>query len=194
MKKGFTIIEVSILFVIFLIVAILVAPISLDDTAQARNTSVWRTIQTDFDNIFYSVKTRLDSNSDFHFQDTLKKILESEVKANEKKYKISYLNGKSVDSRYVFDDYKLTIANSTLAMKFLSENSEKLEALIMYDVNGNSGPNVWGKDVFGYNVYRNKLEPFCKAQSIDIQKADCSKHGTGVCCSNYYLLGGSFDD
>ena len=36
MKKGFTIVEVSILFVIFLIVAFLVAPLSLDDTMQAK--------------------------------------------------------------------------------------------------------------------------------------------------------------
>ena len=36
MKKGFTIVEVSILFVIFLIVAFLVAPLSLDDTKQAK--------------------------------------------------------------------------------------------------------------------------------------------------------------
>ena len=47
MKKGFTIVEVSILFVIFLIVAFLVAPLSLDDTIQAKNTSRWRNVQGD---------------------------------------------------------------------------------------------------------------------------------------------------
>ena len=44
MKKGFTLVEVSILFVIFLIVAFLVAPLSLDDTLQAKNTSRWRSV------------------------------------------------------------------------------------------------------------------------------------------------------
>lgn len=52
MKKGFTLVEVSILFVIFLIVAFLVAPLSLDDTLQAKNTSRWRSVQSDFMNIF----------------------------------------------------------------------------------------------------------------------------------------------
>lgn len=47
MKKGFTLVEVSILFVIFLIVAFLVAPLSLDDTLQAKNTSRWRSVQSD---------------------------------------------------------------------------------------------------------------------------------------------------
>ena len=58
MKKGFTIVEVSILFVIFLIVAFLVAPLSLDDTMQAQNTSRWRNVQQDFTNIFYSISTQ----------------------------------------------------------------------------------------------------------------------------------------
>ena len=62
MKKGFTIIEVSILFVIFMIVAILVAPLSLDDTIQAKNTSRWRNVQSDFSNIYYSLKNRMDEN------------------------------------------------------------------------------------------------------------------------------------
>ena len=52
MKRAFTIVEVSILFVIFLIVAFLVAPLSLDDSMQAKNTSKWRNVQEDFSNIF----------------------------------------------------------------------------------------------------------------------------------------------
>ena len=54
-KSGFTIIEVSILLVIFLIVAFLVAPLSLDDTRIAKNISRWRGVQGDFVNIFYLI-------------------------------------------------------------------------------------------------------------------------------------------
>ena len=43
------------------------------------------------------------------------------------------------------------------------------------------------------NVYDNKFEPFCKNDTLLIQKNDCSKGGTGLCCSNYYLIGGSID-
>jgi type II secretory pathway pseudopilin PulG len=57
MKKGFTLVEVSILFVIFLIVAFLVAPLSLDDTMQAKHTSKWRNVQLEFSNIYYSINT-----------------------------------------------------------------------------------------------------------------------------------------
>ena len=59
MKKGFTIVEVSILFVIFLIVAFLVAPLSLDDTMQAKNTSRWRGVQQDFTNIYIWLMKRI---------------------------------------------------------------------------------------------------------------------------------------
>ena len=52
-KRGFTLVEVSILFVIFLIVAFLVAPLSMDDTVQANYTSRWKNVQSDFSNIFY---------------------------------------------------------------------------------------------------------------------------------------------
>ena len=32
-----------------------------------------------------------------------------------------------------------------------------IEGLLMYDVNGQMGPNTWGKDVFGLNIYKNKF-------------------------------------
>ena len=63
MRRGFTLVEVSILLVIFLIVALLVAPMSLDDTRQARNTSRWRNVQIEFSNIFYSPDLQKIENS-----------------------------------------------------------------------------------------------------------------------------------
>ena len=55
MKKGFTIVEVSILFIIFLIVAFLVVPLSLDDTKQAKNISRWISAQQEFENMYNTV-------------------------------------------------------------------------------------------------------------------------------------------
>ena len=81
MKKGFTLVEVSILFVIFLIVAFLVAPLSLDDTLQAKNTSRWRSVQSDFMNIFYSINTEGElSNSDF--KSSFNAVLANEIKGD----------------------------------------------------------------------------------------------------------------
>ena len=56
MKKGYTILEVSILLVIFIIVAFLVAPFTVDDTMQAKNISKWIAAQSNFSNIVYHLK------------------------------------------------------------------------------------------------------------------------------------------
>lgn len=191
MKKAFTIIEVSILFVIFLIVAFLVAPLSLDDTAQAKNISRWRNVQTDFSNIFYSVNTENADASDF--KDKFNFVLQDEITGDAKPYKITFLNGTFPNSTYRFSDYKTTTNNAVLSVKFFDRPQGDLQGLLMYDVNGTAKPNVWGKDVFGLNIYSDRFEPFCKNESVNIQRQECSKDGTGLCCSNYYLIGGSFE-
>ena len=192
MKKGFTIIEVSILFVIFLIVAFLVAPLSLDDTTQAKNISRWRSVQQDFSNIFYSVSNHNEETS-LPFKTALETILNNEIKKETSLYKITFLNGTYPSNTYRFKDFSTTFSNATIAVKVFEEPQEELLGILMYDVNGKVGPNVWGKDVFGLNIYKDKFEPFGKNESLNNQKQDCSKNGTGLFCSNYYLIGGSFD-
>ena len=190
MKKAFTIIEVSILFVIFLIVAFLVAPLSLDDTMQAKNTSRWRNVQTDFSNIFYSLNTQSEEKD---FKRKFLSVLSEEFTGDVKPYKITFLNGTFPNSTYRFSKYKTTNNNAVVAIKFFEKPQNDLQGLLMYDINGPSKPNVWGKDVFGLNIYSDRFEPFCKNESISVQKQECSKDGTGLCCSNYYLIGGSFE-
>lgn len=192
MKKGFTLVEVSILFVIFLIVAFLVVPLSLDDTVQAKNTSRWRSVQSDFANIFYSINTQKEYE-DFDFKEAFKLVLANEIKADAQSYKITFMNGTYPNATYRFDDFKQTQGNSILAVKLFENPVNDLYGVFLYDVNGSVGPNVWGKDVFGFNIFSDRFEPFCKSYSINEQKQDCSKAGTGLCCSNYYLIGGSFD-
>lgn len=192
MKKGFTIVEVSILFVIFLIVAFLVAPLSLDDTMQAKNTSRWRSVQQDFSNIFYSINTQKEESS-LPFVTIFETILDNEIKDNIEPYKITFKNGTYPSSTYRFKDFKLTYSNAVVATKLFETPQNNLQGILMYDVNGKKGPNVWGKDVFGLNIYNDKFEPFGKNESVSSQKQDCSKNGTGLFCSNYYLIGGSFD-
>ena len=190
MKKAFTIVEVSILFVIFLIVAFLVAPLSLDDSLQAKNTSRWRNVQSDFANIFYSINTQKDDEN-FDFNKSFTAVISGEIKSETQPYKITFLNGTFPNSTYRFNDFRLTQANSVVAYKLYDVPQDGVLGLLMYDVNGSVGPNVWGKDVFGLNIYSDRFEPFCKNDAVVTQKQDCTKDGTGLCCSNYYLIGGS---
>ena len=191
MKKAFTIVEVSILFVIFLIVAFLVAPLSLDDTMQAKNAARWRNVQGDFENIFYSVNTQKEDES-FDFNKVFENVMQGEVKGNIEPYKITYMNGTFPGGIYRFTDLKQTYSNATVSYRLYNEPQKGVLGVLMYDVNGSVGPNVWGKDVFGLNIYTDRFEPFCKNDIVSVQKQDCSKSGTGLCCSNYYLIGGSY--
>ena len=191
-KHGFTIVEVSILFVIFMIVAFLVAPLSLDDTRQAKNTSIWKSVQNDFTNIFYSINTNKEDNG-VEFKDYFLNVISNNYKNDSKSYRINFMNGTFPSNTYRFGDYKNTYSNSTIAVKMFDTPQDDMYGILMYDVNGKTGPNVWGKDVFGMNIYKDRFEPFCKSDSISKQKQDCSKNGTGLCCSSYYLIGGSFD-
>ena len=192
MKKGFTIIEGSILFVIFLIVAFLVAPLSLDDTMQARHTSRWKNVQGEFTNIFHSINSQKEGEN-LSFKEAFETVFEGETKDSIKTYKITFLNGTYPNAIYRFKDFQTTYSKAVVATKLFDESENEVKGILLYDVNGNSGPNVWGKDVFGLNIYIDKFEPFCKNESLSYQKQDCSKNGTGLCCSNYYLIGGNFD-
>ena len=109
------------------------------------------------------------------------------------RYKITFMNGNAPNEDYKFDKFNLTYQNAVIAYKFFDAPNDKVIGRVMYDVNGKTGPNTWGKDVFGLNIYEDKLEPFGKEQSFTKQKQDCSGKGTGVYCSNYYLIGGNFD-
>ena len=159
---------------------------------QAKNTSRWRSVQQDFINIYYSINTQKDQN-ELNFSDALKTIVNSEIKDDSSSYKITFMNGTFPNNTYRFKDFKTTYSNATLAVKLFDTSQDNKLGMLMYDVNGKVGPNVWGKDVFGMNIYDDKFEPFCKSESMSYQKQDCSKNGTGLCCSNYYLIGGSFD-
>ena len=119
--------------------------------------------------------------------------MNGEIKSDIEPYKIVYMNGSFPSAEYRFTDYKQTYKNATVAYKVYNDPKTEAIGIMMYDVNGSMGPNTWGKDVFGYNIYTDRLEPFCKNDSVATQKQDCSKTGTGICCSNYYLIGGSFN-
>ena len=92
-----------------------------------------------------------------------------------------------------FTTFYTTHSNATLAFKLYDNPENDILGEIIYDVNGQTGPNIWGKDVFGYNITNNGFEPYGKNLPQNVQKQDCSNEGTGISCSNYYLIGGNFD-
>ena len=120
-------------------------------------------------------------------------VMAVEIKNDIEPYKVTYMNGTFPGGVYRFSDFKQTYSNAVVSYKLYDDPQKGVLGILMYDVNGSVGPNVWGKDVFGFNIYTDRFEPFCKHDIVSVQKQDCSKSGTGLCCSNYYLIGGNFN-
>ena len=196
LKDGFTLVEVVILLIIFIMVAILVVPLSIDDAVASKNIAKWKRVQSSFSSI------PIDMMNDKNYKQTgiltLEHFISALVKVHPLKnvvtYKIKYMNGEPPVEPYIFKEIYNTNNGATIAFNWF-ENSlsttgeDKIEGVMMYDVNGKRGPNVWGKDIFGFNIYANKIEPFGKDKDPITVESYCSRQGTGVYCSFAFLHG-----
>lgn len=190
MQRAFTIIEISILAVILIIVGCLVVPFSLDDTRQASYVLEWRALQDRLNMAFTAAKIHNDTSFSNLENFVLKSISDSEYKKIQP-YKIKYMNGHQATGIGNFQNvYEVGDGNS-IGFKWNEPGSE-ISGVMFYDINGKTGPNRWGKDVFGINIYPEKPEPLCARKNHSEIIKDCSRGGTGCCCSYYYLVGGNF--
>ena len=208
-KTGFTIIEVVVVFLLMLGVTFLVLPKSLDTTKQARFISKWSATYTGLQYMFSVISAQKDSDiqekiTDANNDNDRKKIIidaikpylriTSEVKTLYKQYYMNGVEVKPIDN-YYFDKFYLTTSNEIVGLKLVNANCKKEEVcvIIVFDINSLEAPNKWGYDIFGINVLKHGIEPLGKDFDIDTLKRDCSKHGFGLSCSYYYLIGGKFD-
>ena len=114
-----------------------------------------------------------------------------------KHYHPKYMNGSKVKSEdlYDFTDLYTSESNIIVGIKDINDvKDDEAMFMMMFDVNGIIPPNTWGKDIFGAKVFNNRVEPIGKELTLDEMRTDCSSEGTGVSCSYYYKIGGSFTD
>lgn len=98
-------------------------------------------------------------------------------------------------SRYYFDDTYFSENGMIVGIKDLKKtNAQEPMFIMMFDINGILPPNTWGRDIYGVNIYEDKIEPFGAELPMAELKTDCSAFGTGVGCSYYYKIGGGFND
>lgn len=209
-KNGFTIIEVVVVFLLVLVVSFFVLPKSLQTTKQARLISHWSEVYSEMEYMFSVIKAQKDDEIQKKFlvanstEDRTKIILE-EVKPylritseiTDKDYKQFYMNGAPVKegNKYYLDKFYLMKSGTIVGLKWFDSKCQKERpcGIIVFDVNGEKLPNTWGEDIFGINVYQDKIEPMGKNIDVDTLNTDCSRSGYGVYCSYYYLIGGKFD-
>jgi len=209
-RGGFTIIEVVVVFLIILGVTFFMLPKSLDNTKQARFISKWTQTYSEMEYMFSVIKTQQGSEIEKEFNNSkdininncvipelFKPYLRITSDLKNPKYNQSYMNmiPVTIGEHYYFSQYYLNDAKEIISLKWTTKNCKDnlLCAVMAFDVNGEDPPNTWGYDVFGINVFKDRIEPIGKNMDPNIIKNDCSKNGLGIYCSYYYLIGGRFD-
>lgn len=115
-----------------------------------------------------------------------------------KNYKYRFLNGRRIpkDSKYYAKDFVYSPDGKIMAgLNWINDdcfNNDDLCGVILFDMNGIKLPNRFGLDVFGANIYRNRIEPFGSGLSYEENQINCRRLETGVTCSKFYLMGGQF--
>lgn len=208
-KNGFTIIEIVVVFFLMLGVLFLVYPKSVDSSRQAKLISKWSQKISELDYMFSVFKAQKDGKIDGRFsqsqsEDEINKEMIEVIRPYLRivsEFKTTYLPmfmDKSVipaDSKYYFKHYYLTSTNEIVGLKFINPNCKEKDVcfIMSFDINGANPPNVWGYDIYGIDVYGDKIAPFGKEINPQMLKQNCSRLGSGVYCSYYYLIGGKFE-
>lgn len=115
-----------------------------------------------------------------------------------KHYKYRFLNGRRVleESKYYVKNFKYSPDGKIMVgLNWINDdcyNNDGLCGVILFDMNGVKLPNRFGLDVFGANIYRDKIEPFGSGLSYEENQINCRRLETGVTCSKFYLMGGQF--
>ena len=124
--------------------------------------------------------------------------IKAEDEFQNKNYVVHYLDKSLVkpQDKFYFNKLYLTSDNMIVGIKDLN-NTDNLKPMfiMMFDLNGRRGPNTWGKDIYGINVYIDgDVTSIGYGWDLKNIKKDCSIKGTGVACSHYYRIGGNFSE
>lgn len=195
MKKASVFVEGMLVFGVILCCIFIALPFLRNANEKEKNIVKWSQRYSNIQYAYDVLKAQTDmENADMmsmSFRNKLKDFLREEKDVS-KTYTQSFRNNRQKNDLYTFSKFFLNRNGIILGFKWINPNcdNKQLCAVMSVDINGLKKPNTWGKDVYGVNFYRNKVEPIGENLSLKELKKDCSKKGSGVYCSAYYLLGG----
>ncbi|MBD5402583.1 hypothetical protein HDR58_07280 [bacterium] len=212
MRKRFWKIEYSItIFVVFAIVLLLI-PTSFISSKEAVYMAKWNETYNKMDYMFSAMSAQADSDIVKSLNKAKTNSLREELmirlvkpylrlydqEALLRRYTPHYLNGSRVNKNdeYYFEKLYMNKAGMIVGVKDIKdEDCFHPGFIMMFDMNGLVGPNTWGKDIYGINIFSDgKITPIGTGWDIDMLKKDCSEYGSGISCSHYYRIGGEFND
>ena len=209
-KRGLLKFEYAVTIVVIFAVLLLIIPVDIESTVQANFISRWNDKYQKLEYMFDVIDT--------HESDEILKSFKRAQNAEEReaillnliqpylrltktklprRYSPKFMNGEriSLTDRYYFEDMYVSDNGMIVGIKDIDSPDERAPKFrIMMDINGKLPPNIWGKDIFGVNIFSNGVEAFGSNLPMEKLKLDCSELGTGVGCSYYYKIGGGFDD
>lgn len=209
-KRKLLKLEYAITLVIMFAVLLLFIPFDIESTVQANFISRWNDKYLKLEYLFDVLDT--------HESDEILKSFKRAKNAEEReailinliqpylrltktklprRYNPRFMNGERIalTDRYYFEDMYVSDNGMIVGIKDIDSDNERAPKFrIMMDINGKLPPNVWGRDIYGVNIFANGVEAFGSNLPMEKLKVDCSELGTGVGCSYYYKIGGGFDD
>ena len=216
---SFNIFNIIFLFSIVLVIILIILPFNLINLEQAQRIAKWKSV---YEELKYSFElTNLHEGSIIPDLNQTDKIITEEtvlnrvlpylgekkiVNSNPYKHGYSYMNGTPVKkcSQYYFkkfikykkdillsvkSNYQIKDKDIPIFLKSLQEIQTNY--ILFVDINGRQKPNRIGQDIFFINIYSNEIKPLGWNFPKQL-RANCSPIGSGVFCSEYYILGGQF--
>jgi len=209
-EKHFWKVEYSITLLVLFAVLLLICPMSVKSTLQADLIARWTDCygklsymkdvmaKHEQENMLAQLKRTQDREER---EKIITMIIKPYFRLTEsrylKHYRTRYMNGARImkGEDYYFPELYTGDGNIIVGIKDIKTQTPKSAMfMMMFDVNGLLPPNRWGRDIFGIKVFDDRIEPLGKDLPLDIMREDCSLKGTGISCSNYYLIGGTFID
>lgn len=208
MNKRIWKIEYSITIIAIFAAILFMIPTSFSSRV-ATYISRWNSEYNKIEYMFSAISAQADSDivqnfknnktgtiREKHLINLIKPYLRLSEPFKRRRYVQHYMNGKTVskNDKYYFDSLYQTHDGLIIGIKDIKNTKNDLPIFIMMiDTNGHKRPNVWGKDIFGLNIYIDgNVSPIGYGWEVEVLRKDCSKSGTGLSCSHFYRIGGEF--
>jgi len=204
-KQAFTLVEIIVVISIVVLTAIILIPNIIDDNKKLHTISQWKHTYKNIEYVFSAIKaqttetdkvaiekTRTDDEREVVLCDLLNPYFRMQSVVDPKTYKTYFMDGSFVNdkSEYYVKNVHTTNSGMIIGVKWLlvpsqAQNSLPI-AMMTIDLNGLKKPNKWGQDIFGVNIFVDRIEPFGEEYDEMLMKSDCSKKGKGISCASYY--------
>ncbi len=205
-----TVYNTSAILIIIVLIILIILPFNINNLEQAKRIAKWK---SEYENLQYCFSlVKLHENSIAQADIVSKELLSEEAfiemikpyftfaenpEYKSRRYGYRAMNGRPVGKtkQFYFNKFLKLKDNTIVSVrKNISEIMGINQPIyFMYvDINGRKKPNRIGQDIFFISIFNDHIEPLGHDRPYSALKTNCSPIGSGVYCSEYYILGGRF--